>query len=86
MTLHFLNWAFNAPVETPEELAVLLVVASFADQDGNLVIYRLKLAEKTRVRTDKLDRVINSLESLGLVATFDPHDWSKVGVCLKVGE
>ena len=86
MTLHFLNWAFNAPVETPSQLAVLLVVAGLADQGGNLSMPRHKLAEKTRIRADKLDQVIDSLQELGLISIFDPHDWDKVGICLKAGE
>jgi hypothetical protein len=86
MTLHFLNWAFNAPVETPSQLAVLLVVAGLADQDGKLAILRHRLAEKTRVRRDKIEEVIDSLQELGLLSTFDPHDWDKVGVCLRAGE
>jgi hypothetical protein len=86
MSLHFLSWAYDAPVETPSQLAVLLVAAGLADQDGNLSISRYKLAEKTRVRTDRLDQVIDSLQELGLISIFDPHDWNKIGLCLKAGE
>lgn len=83
-TVNFLTWAFNAQVETPAELAVLLVVANGADQDGNLAISRQRLADKTRMRADKLDRVICDLEEGGFIGIFDPHDWSKIGICLKV--
>lgn len=86
MTLNFLDWAFNAPVETPAELAVLLVIASRAHQDGHFAMDRHELAEKTRVRADKLDQVIENLEDLGLVSTFNPRDWSKIGVFLKVDQ
>ena len=86
MTLHFLNWAFNAPVDTPEELAVLLVAASMADQDGDLIISRQKLAEKVKMRADKIDQVIDNLCENGLISVFDARDWNKLGICLKAGE
>jgi len=66
------------------ELAVLLVLANSADQDGNLAISRQKLADRTRMQADKLDRVIRDLEEGGFIGIFDPHDWSKIGICLKV--
>lgn len=84
MTLNFLTWAFDARVETPAELAVLLVIASSADQDGNLSISRQILADRARMRPNEIDQIIDSLEESGFVKAFDPHDWSKVGVRLKV--
>lgn len=83
-TLNFLSWALDAQVENPAELAVLLVLANSADQDGNLAISRQKLADRTRMQADKLDRVIRDLEEGGFIGIFDPHDWSKIGICLKV--
>lgn len=83
-TLNFLAWAFDAPVETPAELAVLLVVANSADQDGNITISRQKLADKARMRVDRLDQALVTLEEGGFIGIFDPHDWSKIGVSLKV--
>jgi DNA-binding MarR family transcriptional regulator len=84
MTLHFLTWAFDARVKTPAELAALLVIASSSDQNGDLAISRQSLADRARMRPSELDEIIDSLEDGGFIKTFDPHDWSKVGVRLKV--
>ena len=83
-TLNFLTWAFNAQVRNPAELSVLLIVANSADQDGKLTISRKKLADRTKIQANKLDQVICDLEEGGFVEVFDPHDWSKIGICLKV--
>ena len=84
MTLQFFSWAFDAQVKSPAELAVLLILANSANQDGNLSILRQKLADRARMHAVELDQVICSLEDGGFIHLFDPHDWSKFGICLKV--